>query len=179
MSTYMPEQSIPIIIKGGSKSGILAKAIEIHANSVFAVTEQFHAQPSEWIQSDSDFAVSYVESVMVGEMGAGLQFCQTSTMAHPLTYEFKDSDNKNIFTIREVAGGESNYTLQVAVDLPDDYFQITETSKSEAGNWTVSTFNTTDAEVYAVEVVDANKIPVCRLLRTNEADIYLNLEPAV
>jgi hypothetical protein len=179
MSTFMPQQSIPIIIKGGSKSGILAKPIEIQANSTFEVTEQFQSQPNEWIQSDSAFAVSYVESLTIGEMGAGLQFCQTSSMAHPLTYEFKDSESGNIFTIKEVAAaGGSNYSLQISVDLASDYFQITQSSKTD-GNWTVSAFNTTNAEVYAVEVVDANNVPVCRLLRANEEDIYLNLEPAV
>jgi hypothetical protein len=177
MSTFMPQQSIPIIIKGGTKSGILAKPIEIQANSVFEVTEQFQSEPNEWIQSDSAFTVSYIESLMIGEMGAGLQFCQTSSMAHPLTYEFKDSESSNIFTIKEVAAG-SNYSLQISVDLSGDYFQITQSSKSD-GNWSVSTFNTTNTEVYAVEVVDANNIPVCRLLRANEEDIYLNLEPAV
>jgi hypothetical protein len=179
MSTFMPEQSIPIIIKGGSKSSIIAKPIEIQANSVFQVTEQFQSQPGEWIQSDSDFAISYVESVMIGDMGAGLQFCQTSSMAHPLTYEFKDSDNNNIFTIKEVAGGGSNYSLQILVDAAGDFFQITQSPKSDDPNWTASAFDTTNTEVYAVEVVDANDIPVCRLLRPSEEDIYLNLEPAV
>jgi len=179
MSTFMPQQSIPIIIKGGSKSGIIAKPIEIQANSVFEVTEQFQSQPNEWIQSDSGFVISYVESLVIGEMGAGLQFCQTSSMAHPLTYEFKDSESNNIFTIREVAGGGNNYSLQISVDLPDDYFQITQAPKSDEENWTVSAFDTTNTEVYAVEVVDANSIPVCRLLRASEEDIYLNLEPAV
>ena len=177
MSTDKVQQTTPIIIKGGSKSGILAKPIEIHANSIFQVTEQFQSQPSEWIQSDSDFVISYIESVVVGELGAGLQFCQTSSMVHPLTYEFKDSDNSNIFTISETAGN-GNYSLQISVDLPDDYFQITEASKSATEAWTISTFNTMNTEVYAVEVIDANNIPVCRLLRANEEDIYLNLEPS-
>jgi hypothetical protein len=179
MSINKVQQGMPIIIKGGSKSGILAKAIEIQAGGVFRVTEQFQSQPAEWIQSDSDFSISYIESVMVGEMGAGLQFCQTSEMAHPLTYEFKDSEDNNIFTIKEVAGTGSNYSLQISVDLTGDYFQITEASKSDAENWTGSAFNTTNTEVYAVEVLDAGNIPVCRLLRTSEADIYLNLEPAI
>ncbi|MEP6901002.1 MAG: hypothetical protein ABJA66_04585 [Actinomycetota bacterium] len=176
MSTLNPRQGIPVIIKGGSKSGILAKPIEIQANSDFQVTEEFHSQANNWIQSGSDFAISYVESIMIGEMGANLQFCQTSSMAHPLTYAFKDAKGANIFTITEVAGG-GNYSLQISVDLPDNYFQITDTSESKSG-WTVSLFGTTDAEVYAVEVIDSNNVPVSRLVRMDEADIYLNLEPS-
>ncbi len=178
MSENNVQQGIPVIIKGGSKSGILAKAIEIQANSVFSVTQQFQSQPDEWVQSDSDYSISYVESVMVGELGGSLQFCQTSTMAHPLTYEFKDSGGNNIFTIQEVANG-SNYTLQISVTLANDYFQITEQPKGDEEAWTASTFNTTDPEVYMVEVTDANNVPVCQLLRTEEEDIFLNLEPPV
>lgn len=178
MSTEMPEQSIPIIIKGGSKSGILVKPIEIQANSIFQVTEEFQSEEDTWIQSDSDFAVSYVESVAIGEMGAGLQFCQTSLMTHPLTYAFKDDKGANIFTITEVADS-SNYSLQIGVEFPDGYFEITDTDQSKKGSWTVSRFNTTDTEVYEVEVTDANNVPVCQLLRTNEEDIFLNLEPPV
>jgi hypothetical protein len=177
MSTELPQQTTPVIIKGGSR-GILAKAIELYPNSVFQVTEQFQSQPDDWIQSDSDFTVSYIESVMVGEMGDGLQFCQTSTMAHPLTFIFKDSDKNNIFTISEVADG-SNYSLQISVDLSNDYFQITEADKSVSEGWTASAFNTTDAVVYEIEVTDANNVPVCQLVRTNDENIYLNLEPAV
>lgn len=177
MSENTVQQSIPIIVKGGSRSGILVTPIEIQANSVFQVSEEFQSQPSEWIQSDSNFSVSYVESVTVGEMGAGLQFCQTSEMSHPLTYEFKDSDDKNIFTIKEVTNGGGGYSLQISVTTPNDYFQITEGAKA-VEEWTVSTFDTTNAEVYAVEVIDATETPVCRLLRTNEEDIFLNLEPA-
>jgi len=120
-----------------------------------------------------------VESLTVGEMGAGQQYCQTSSMAHPLTYEFKDSDNNNIFTIKEVSGSGTDYSLQIAVDLPDDYFQITQSPKSDSPNWTVSAFDTLNTEVSAVEVIDRNDVPVCRLLRANEEDIYLNLEPAI
>ena len=178
MSTLMPQQGMPIIIKGGSRSGVLAKPIAIQASGSFRITESFHAQPDEWIQSGSGFTVSYVESVMVGEMGAGLQFCQTSSMAHPLTYAFKDSEDNNIFTIQEVGDG-SNYSLHIAVAGADNYFQITEQSKASADDWRVSAFNTTDAEVYAVEVIDADNVPVCRLRRTGEDDILLNLEPPV
>jgi len=175
MSENTVQQTLPVIIKGG-KSGILAKPIEIQANSVFQVSEEFQQQPNDWVQSNSNFAVSYVESVMVGEMGAGLQFCQTAEMSHPLTYEFKDSTDKNIFTIKEVTNGGGGYSLQITVTMPNDYFQITESAKGE--KWTVSTFDTPDAEVYAVEVIDAAQTPVCRLLRSNEEDIFLNLEPA-
>jgi hypothetical protein len=181
MSTYMPQQGVPIIIKGGSHKGTIASAIEIQANSVFQVTEEFQSQANEWIQSDSGFSLSYVESVMIGEMGDDLQFCQTSSMAHPLTFAFKDGKNANIFTITEAADS-GNYTLQISVEPPDDYFQITETAKSESSttsSWSVSLYNSAAAEVFAVEVTDANNVPVCRLLRANEEDIYLNLEPAV
>ncbi|MBS1794648.1 MAG: hypothetical protein JSS81_12385 [Acidobacteria bacterium] len=176
MSKGTDQQSVPIIIKGGSKRGIIATAIEIQANSVFQVTESFQQQQSDWIQSDSEFSISYVESVAIGDMGPEMQFCQTSAMAHPLTYEFKDDQGSNIFTIREMAGNDGYY-LQISVDSKDDYFQITKDSGNEA--WTVSLFDTTAAEIYAVEVTDANSVPVCRMLRANEEDIFLNLEPAV
>ncbi len=177
MSINKVQQSVPVIIRGG-RSGIIAKEIEIQADSLFQVTEQYQSQPNQWIESDSAFTVSYIESIAVGEMGAGLQFCQTSSMAHPLTFAFKDSGKNNIFTIQEVADG-NNYKLQISVDLTNDYFQITEEENSVSGGWTVSTFNTTAAIVYEVEVTDANNIPVCQLLRTEEEDIFLNLEPSV
>jgi hypothetical protein len=179
MSTFQAGQSIPIIIKGGSKSGILAKPIEIHADSAFEVTEQFQSQENEWIQSDSGFSISYVESVVIGENITTSPFCQTSTMAHPLTFEFKDSEYTNIFTVKEIAGSGTNYLLQISVDLPDDYFQITESPKADDPNWTVSAFDTLNTEVATVVVVDANGVPVCRLPRPSEADIALNLEPPV
>ena len=179
MSLNRVEQITPVIIKGGRQSGILPEPIAIHANSVFEVTQQFQSQPDDWVQSNSEFTISYIESVVVGELGSGQQYCQTSTMAHPLTYEFKDSSNNNIFTVSEVAlNGGSNYSLQISVSLPNDYFQITEAPKSDDPNWTVSTFDTLNTEVYAVEVVDANNVPVCRLLRTEGEDIFLNMEPA-
>ena len=182
MSTDMPQQASPIIIKGG-KSGILPKAIEIWASGDFQVTQQFQSQPDEWIQSDSDFAVSYIESLVVGEMGEGQQFCETSSMAHPLTYAFNDSDGNNIFTVREVVNAKG-YSIQISVNSTNDYFTITTQSEASgesatsAEMWTVSTFNTVGSMVYAVEVKDTNNVPVCRLLRANEEDIYLNLEPA-
>ena len=177
MSTKKVQQGIPVIIKGGSKSGIIAKAIEIDANSIFSVTQEFQSEPSEWTQSDSAFAISYVESVMVGEMGANLQFCQTSSMAHPLKYTFKDSDDNNIFTIQEASEG-SNYSLQISVDSHGNYFQITQSAKGD-DNWTTSTFNTLSIVVSVVEVTDVNNTPVCQFLVNDGENIYLNLEPPV
>ena len=177
MSIHKVQQTTPVIIKGG-RSGLIAQPIEIQANSIFQVTEHFQSQQEEWIQSDSDFTVSYIESIVVGEMGGGQQFCQTSSMAHPLTYAFKDSNKNNIFTIQEIADG-NNYKLQITVDSSGDYFQITDSDKSVSGGWTVSTFNTTNPIVGIVEVTDANNIPVCQLLRTNGEDIFLDLEPSV
>ncbi len=180
MTTDIVRQGIPIIIKGGGGSSLSATAIEIQATSVFQVTEEFQSQANEWIQSDSDFSISYVESVMIGEPGENMQFCQTSSMAHPLTFAFKDGKDETIFTIAEVADG-GNYVLQISVDVPDDYFQITQAAESESNNndWSVSIFNPSAAEIFAVDVTDSNNVMVCRLLRTNEADISLNLEPVV
>lgn len=179
MTLRVPQQGAPIIIKGGGSS-LSATAIEIHSTSVFQVTEEFQSQPNEWIQSDSDFLTNYVESVMIGEPGENMQFCQISSMAHPLTFAFKDGKDANIFTIAEVADS-GNYTLQISVDVSDDYFQITQAAESASNNndWFVSIYNQTGAEVFAVEVTDSNNVLVCRLLRTNEDDISLNLEPAV
>jgi len=168
-------QLTPIRVKGGTKgSSLLPATIEIQANSVFQVTETFEEQPSDWIQSDSIFMVSYVESLGVGEPDNWEQFCQTSTMAHPLTYAFKDADNNNIFTIQEIADGD-NFYLQIAVAPPDDYFQISQQPKS-GDNWTASLYNTTLTAVYAIDVSDRNDVFVCRLLRPNEEDIYLNIQ---
>ena len=177
MSTRKVQQTVPVIIRGG-RSGLIAQAIVIEANSVFQITEQFQSQQEEWLQSDSDFAVSYIESIDIGEMGGDLQFCQTSSMAHPLTYAFKDSAKNNIFTIQEIADGD-NYKLQISVDLPNDYFQVTEEDKAVSNGWTVSTFSTTNALVAVVEVIDSHNTPVCQLIRTEEEDIFLNLEPSV
>lgn len=179
MTAIMPQQTMPIIIKGRKTGGFTTSPIEIEANSDFQVTEEFQSQPGNWVQSNSDFVISYVESVVVGEMGAGQQYCQTSLMTHPLRYEFKDVKNNNIFTISEIAAG-GNYMLQIAVAVPDDYFEITATAtaavQSNAG-WSASAFNTEDADILAVEVVNASNIPVCRILVPAEANIYLNLEP--
>ena len=178
MSTDLPQQSTPIIIKGGRGKGITQSAIEIEANSVFAVTESFQSQQDDWIQSDSDFSISYIESLAIGEMGAGLQFCQTSTMAHPLTYSFKDDDDSTIFTIKEIADGD-NYNLQINVEVPDEYFQITQGNASTGNDWSVSKFSAVTVVVSSVEVTDATNTPVCLLLRTIDQDIFLNLEPGV
>lgn len=177
MSENNLQQGIPVIIKGGKKSGFIATAIEIQANSIFSVTEQFQSDPNQWVQSDSDFSISYVESITVGQTGASPQFCQTSTMAHPLTFNFKDAQGKKIFTIREVSNGV-NYLLQISVDLSEDYFQVTDESNSGGNAWTDSTFNTTESEVGMVEVLDTNNVPVCQLMRTDEEDIILNIESA-
>ena len=177
MSTRKVQQTTPIIIKGG-RSGLIAQAIVIEANSVFRITEQFQSQSEEWIQSESNFAVSYIESIDIGEMGGDLQFCQTSSMEHPLTYAFKDSAKNNIFTIQEIADGK-NYKLQITVDLTGEYFQVTEEDKAVSNGWTVSTFSTTNVMIAEVEVTDAHNTPVCQFIRTDEEDTFLNLEPSV
>jgi hypothetical protein len=177
MTNDLPQQATPIIIKGGTRGVIAAKAIEIEANGLFLIIEQFQSSPNEWTQSNSEFNVSYIESVVVGDMGNDQQFCQTSTMAHPLTYAFNDTDGSTIFTVREVAAAKG-FMLQITVDSTDDYFQVDSQSVTPPDTWSTSTFNTTDAEVYSIEVADANNVPVCRLLRANGENIYLNLEPA-
>ncbi len=177
MSTNRALQNTPIIIKGGKGTGITASGIEIQANSVFQVTESFQSQQNDWIQSDSNFTVTYVESVVVGEVSAGMQFCQTSSMAHPLTYAFKNSKDVTIFTIKEVADGD-NFYLQINVDASNDYFQITQGNQSSGNDWTGSVFNTVNVIINSVEVTDANDVAVCLLLRANEEDIVLNLEPS-
>ena len=174
MSTYLPQEITPIIIKGG-KGGILATRIKIEANSVFVVTQQ--SQPLEWTQSDSNYTVSYIESLVVGEMGVGeQQFCQTATMAHPLTYTFMDAEKNPIFTVQEIADG-GNFKLQITVDAAGDYFEVTQDSKAAPDAWTESTFSSTDAVVYMIEVKDSTNTPVCQLVRSEEEDIFLDLEP--
>jgi hypothetical protein len=182
MSNYLPQQGMPIIIKGGGKKGIVTNAIQIQTPGDFQITQPFQSQQDDWIQSDSNFSISYVESIMLGQMDENLQFCQTSLMTHPLTFEFKNKKGLNIFTIKEILDS-GNYYLQITVVMEDDYFQVTEESESTGaetsnGDWSVSLFNTTDVDLYAVEVTDANDVPVCRLVRANEEDISLNLEPA-
>ena len=176
MSTDLPQQSTPIIIKGG-KGGILATPIKFQAYSVFVVTQHLQSQPLQWTQSDSNYSVSYIESLVVGEMGVGeQQFCQTATMAHPLTYTFMDAEKNPIFTVQEIADS-GNFKLQITVDAAGDYFEVTQESKAVPDAWTESTFSSTDAVVYMVEVKDSTNTPVCQLVRGEEEDIFLDLEP--
>lgn len=88
----MPEQSTPIIIKGGSKKSSIP--IRLEPNSTFEVTQSYQSQPNDWVQSGSDFSVSYIESLNIGSLSNNPQYCQTSSMAHPLTYAFKDDEDK-------------------------------------------------------------------------------------
>lgn len=171
------QQGTPIVVRGGNKSGIIPKPISINADGVFQVTQEFQAQPTNWVESSSEFVISYVESINVGQMGSGLQYCQTSSMSHPLRYEFKDDKSANIFTITEVPTN-GGFSLKVDVLAPNDFFHITEESKEGGESWVESAFDQPTAEVYAVEVVDSTNTPVCRLIRSSEEDIYLNLEPA-
>jgi hypothetical protein len=185
MSSNLPQQSTPIIIKGGSKKA--STPIRINAYSTFQITEEFQSESDEWIQSESDFSISYIEAIEVGEPGGNLQFCQTSSMSHPLTFMFKDSNNTTIFTVTEVADG-SNYDLHIAVQYSGGFFQVEQTSEQvgqtselESGSdWSESVFDPSDAEIYLVEVTDSNNVPVCQIIRpTEESDIFLNLEPPV
>lgn len=178
MSSGLPQQSVPIIIKGGNKKSSIP--IRINANSTFQITEEFQSQSSDWIESASDFSVSYIESLNIGSLSGNPQFCQTSSMAHPLKYAFKDDVDKDIFTIVEVADG-NNYKLQISVGYSGSYFQVEQTSEATInGEWTDSVFNSaTETEVVAVEVTDSNDVPVCRISRADDSDIFLNLEPPV
>lgn len=170
----MPEQSVPIIIKGGNKKSSIP--IRLEPNSNFQITESYQSQSNDWLKSDSDFSVSYIESLNIGSLSGEPQFCQTSTMAHPVTYAFKDDQDKNIFLITEVADG-NNYSLEISVQYPNSYFQVTQSAPG-VGNWTESVFNSSlDAEIAVVEVTDHNNVPVCRISRTDDSDIFLNLEP--
>ncbi len=183
MSPDMPQQSIPIIIKsGGGGGGEIDQAktpIDINANSIFKVTEEYNSQPTDWLKSDSHFTVSYVESIAIGENGKNMQFCQTSRMSHPLTFAFKDAKGKAIFTIVETAD-DKNFSLQFSVDYPDCYFQVSDTSKTASkGFWSDSIFSMSGMNIHIIEVIDSNNIPVCQLLRFDNAEIFLNLEPPV
>jgi hypothetical protein len=178
MSSDLPQQTTPVIIKGGSKKASIP--IRINAYSTFQVTESFQSESDDWIQSESDFTVSYIESFEVGEPGGNLQFCQTAFMLHPLTFAFKDSNNTTILTITEVADGAA-YDLHIAVQYSGGFFQIEQTSElAEGTDWSESVFEPADAEIYLVEVTDRNNLPVCQIIRaTDESDIFLNLEPPV
>jgi hypothetical protein len=181
MSSDIPEQSVPIIIKGGTKK--TSTPIRINAYSPFHITESIKTESiksvsEDWTQSDSDFSVSYVESVV---LGSNQQFCQTSSMSHPLTFTFKDSDNNTIFTVTEVAAAGTNYDLHISVEYSGGFFQVEETSESaDSNDWSESVFDPSDAEIHLVEVTDSSHIPVCQLVRTDdESDFFLNLEPPV
>ncbi len=170
------EEVTPIIIKGGNKKSSIP--ISIEPNGTFNVTESYQSQSNDWLKSDSDFAIRYIESLVVGQDGNSQQFCQTSTMAHPLTYAFKDDQDKNIFLLTEVADG-NNFKLEISVQYPNSYFQISQSAPG-AGNWTESVFNSSlDAEIATVEVTDANNMPVCQLSRNGDNDIFIDTEPPV
>lgn len=183
MSSDLPQQSVPIIIKGGNKKA--SSRIQINSLSLFQITQEFQSQSSEWLQSSSDFQLSYVESVNLVSQTGDDQFCQTSTMSHPLTYAFKNDQNENIFIIREnKIPTQKNYTLSIEVQYPNSYFQIEQQSFENAtngNNWAESIFNSglSVMEVTKVEVTDSNGIPVCQLLRSEDEEISLSIEPPV
>lgn len=180
MSSDLPQQSVPIIIKGGDLD--TSSPIEISTMSYFQITQEFQSQPNEWLQSSSDFELSYVESLNLISPSGDDQFCQTWTMSHPLTYAFKDAKNKNIFVISEVAQ-DKNYTLNIDVQYANSYFQIDQQSSENASNgsdWTDSVFvSETPVEVAKIEVTDSSGTPVCQFLRSNEEQISLSVEPPV
>lgn len=177
MSAKLPEEITPIIIKGGSKKS--STPIRINANSTFQITESFQSESDDWIQSESDFSVSYIESVVFGELGGSQQFCQTSSMLHPLKFTFKDSDNNTIFTVTEIAASGADFDLHISVEYSGGFFQVEQTSQLAGGtDWSESVFDPSDAEIYLVEVTDRNNTPVSQLIRTDdESDIFLDLEP--
>jgi len=181
MSSDLPQQSLPIIVKGGNKK--TSSRIQINSLSLFQITQEFQSQSSEWRQSSSEFKLSYVESLNLVSLTGNAQFCQTSTMSHPLTYAFKDDQDKNIFIISEVADN-NNYKLSIDVQYPNSYFQIVQQSSEDAtsGNcWTESIFNSglLEAEVAKIEVTDSSGTPVCQLLRSSDEKITLSIEPPV
>lgn len=181
MSSDLPQQSVPIIIKGGDMDA--SSPIEIDSMSFFQVTQEYQSQSGEWLQSSSDFELSYVESLNLVSATGDDQFCQTSTMSHPLTYAFKDDKNDNIFIISEVAKNK-NYTLNIEVQYPKAYFQIAQQSSENAAsgsNWTTSVFHSEllPAEVAKIEVTDSSGTPVCQLLRSAGEQITLSVEPPV
>ena len=176
MSSDMPQQSMPVIIKGGNKK--TSSPIQINSLSLFQITQEFQSQSGGWLQSSSEFELSYVESVNLVSLTGDAQFCQTSTMSHPLTYAFKDDQEKNIFIISEVADG-NNYTLSIDVQYPNSYFQSEGVTNGDC--WTESIFNSglLEAEVAQIEVTDSSGTPVCQLLRSNDEEITLAVEPPV
>ena len=180
MSSALPRQSVPIIIKGGRIHDY--RPIEINSISYFRVTQEFQSQSEDWVESSSNFELSYVESLNLVSPTGDAQFCQTSTMSHPLTFAFKDSQNKNIFIISEVADS-GNYTLSINVQYSNSYFQIAQQSAENVTTeeyWNNSIFTSgMGAEVAKIEVTDSGGTPVCQLLRTNDEEITLSLEPPV
>lgn len=181
MSSDLPQQSLPVIIKGGNKK--TSSLIQINSLSLFEVTQSVQSQSGGWLQSSSVFELSYIESLNLVSPTGDAQFCQTSTMSHPLTYAFKDDQEKNIFIISEVADN-GNYTLSIDVQYPNSYFQIAQHSSEGAANgadWTESIFNSglLEAEVAKIEVTDSSGIPVCQFLRSGVEEISLSIEPPV
>lgn len=182
MSSDLPRQSVPIIIKGGNIYD--TKPIEINSISYFQVTQEFQSQAEDWLTSSSDFELSYVESINLVSPTGDAQFCQTSTMLHPLTFAFKDDQDKNIFIISEVAVANNNFTLSIDVQYSSSYFHITEQSSEDTVTtqefWNDCVFvSGTGVEVAKIEVTDSNGTPVCQFLRSNDEEITLSVEPPV
>lgn len=179
MSSDLPQQSLPIIIKGGNK--LTSNRIQFNSLSLFQVTQNFQSQSDEWLQSSSVFDLSYIESLNLVSPTGDAQFCQTSRMSHPLTYAFKDDQGDNIFVITEVADNNNSFTLSVDVQYPDSYFKIVPQSSEAAptGNdWTESVFySQSETEVAQIEVIDKHGIPVCQFMRSQDEEITLPVEP--
>lgn len=169
MSTDKAQQGVPIIIKGGTKKSSIP--IRITAYDEFHITESIQSGSNDWIESKSDDPISYIESVVLGD---NQQFCQTSTMKHPITLTFKDSDSNHLFKITEVeVSGTSNFNLSISVEYPGSFFQ------ADGSSWSESDFDPSDMEIHLVEVTDVNNTPVCQLVREkgDDSDFILNLEP--
>lgn len=181
MSSDLPQQSVPIIIKGGKKQD--QRPIQINSLSYFQVTQEFQSQSDDWVESTSVFELRYVESLNLISPTGDAQFCQTSTMSHPLTFVFKDSQDKNIFIVSEVAAADNNYTLSINVQYSNSYFQITQQSSENVTTeefWNNSIFTSgMEAEVAKIEVTDSSGNPVCQFLRSDDEEITLSLEPPV
>lgn len=175
MSSDLPQQSTPIVVKTGNKQ--LFIPIRINAYSEFQITEGIQTGSDDWTQSQSDFSISYVESINIGEPGGSQQFCQTSTMSHPLTFTFKDSDDNDIFTITEIASG-SVFGLHIGVQFAGGFFHVEQATGKGGEDWSESVFDPSDTEISTVEVKDSNDVPVCQFVITSgESDIFLDLEP--
>lgn len=190
MSSALPRQSVPIIIKGGNIRSY--RPIELESISYFRVTQEFQSQSDDWLESSSDFELSRVESINLVSPTGDAQFCQTSTMSHPLTFAFKDDQDKNIFIVSTVAATNDNYTLSINVEYSNSYFQISQQSSENAATeqssenltteelWNNSIFTSgMEAEVAKIEVTDSSGTPVCQFLRSSDEQITLSLEPPV